>query len=104
MPIHLTWKSIVGFLAMASGVITAITTSSTTLPHNVEVVLIAAGGVILAVERYADAIDNQTSANAPPPTVTAKSDPVLVAGVVQDSAVFGSTPPPTIAPTEPSAP
>lgn len=59
-----TWKGLIGLLALASSVVTALTVSPTTLPHNYEVALGVVGGVLLAVERWADAQDNQAATQA----------------------------------------
>lgn len=70
-----TWKGLIGLIAMLVGVIGALTASPGVLPRPVEQWLIAAGALLLVVERVADAIDNMVSQKAPtqpvdsPPTV-----------------------------------
>lgn len=80
-----TWKGLIGILTLLSGVVTALTVSPGTLPHNVEAWLIVVGGVLLAVERAMDAVDNYThqttqvaqSVTTPSPTLP---DPTTTGG------------------------
>ena len=60
-----TWKGLVGIVAMLVGVIGALTINPGTLPRSIEQWLIVAGGVLLAVERGMDAIDNLTTTKYP---------------------------------------
>jgi hypothetical protein len=65
MPIKLTWKSIAGACALLLGVIQPLVASNA-LPASTSATLVAVGGIILAVERAADAWDHRTDVNAPP--------------------------------------
>lgn len=74
LPIKVTWKSIVGFVTLASGAITQ-AVATNVLPGGASKVLIAVGGVLLAFERIADAIDYRSdsqfnSAPGVPPAAT----------------------------------
>lgn len=77
MPIKLTWKSISGVLAILAGAISA--AAGAGLPNSVNLVLISIGGVIVAAERVADALDYQTSTNAAVAVTTAPKVPSPVA-------------------------
>lgn len=63
MPVKLTWKSVVGFLSMLLGIITAATASGVFTGQE-QAILIGVGGFIVAVERLADAFDHQTDTQA----------------------------------------
>lgn len=63
-----TWKGLTGLISMLVGIITA---AEGVLPGSARNTLIAVGAALLAVERYADSIDNQTASTASPPTHTA---------------------------------
>ena len=84
-----SWKSIVGFLSMLSGVVTAVTVGPHTLPPAVETALVAAGGVILTVERWAEAVETATGTRPKVTrtvvTTTTSTAPVPVAGTVAGS-------------------
>lgn len=69
MPLKFTWKSVSGVLAMLAGAVTAAAHAG--LPMSVSAILIAIGGVIVAVERVADAYDNRVAALTPRPTLPA---------------------------------
>ena len=85
-----SWKSVVGFLSMLSGVVTAVTVGPHTLPPAVETALVASGGVILAVERWAEAVETATGTRPKVTrtvvtTTTSSTTPVPVTGSVADS-------------------
>jgi hypothetical protein len=64
MPIKLTWKSVVGFLSMLGGSLTAANLSGFHLPANVSATLVGIGGAIVLVERLADSKDYATDGGA----------------------------------------
>lgn len=68
MKIKWTWKSVVAVCAMVAGALTA---SEGVVPGSAATGLAVAGGIILAVERYAEAQDNAVAnGTTVPPTVT----------------------------------
>jgi hypothetical protein len=74
MPIKVTWKSITGALSLLAGVVSSLNAIHG-LPSNVSTALVAIGGVILAAERIADALDNATSSKAKLPITRQGSKP-----------------------------
>lgn len=61
MPIKLTWKSIVGLVSLLAGAITSGAITPATVGGGTPGRILAAiGGVLLAFERIADAIDYKT--------------------------------------------
>ena len=64
MPIKLTWKSVVGFLSMLGGSLTAANLSGFHLPASVSATLVGIGGAIVLVERLADSKDYATDGGA----------------------------------------
>jgi hypothetical protein len=63
MPIKLTWKSILGVLSMVAGALTAAVSQANALhlPASVSAGLVAVGGIVVAAERIADALDYKTT-------------------------------------------
>jgi hypothetical protein len=72
-----TWKGLIGIIAMLIGVIGALTASPGTLPRPVEQWLIAAGALLLTIERVADAIDNMVSQKTSTPSVDTPTPPTV---------------------------
>jgi hypothetical protein len=64
VPIKLTWKSVVGFLSMLGGSLTAANLSGFHLPAPVSATLVGIGGAIVLVERLADSKDYATDGGA----------------------------------------
>lgn len=72
MPIKLTWKSVIAVCALALSLISA-ALSSHLFPVSVSTALAPASVILLAFERYAEAIDNKTAVNAPTPVTPVPS-------------------------------
>ena len=56
-----TWKGLVGLVSLAAGVVTSLTAAPGTLPAGLEKYLIPVGAGLLAVERWADTVDNRVA-------------------------------------------
>lgn len=63
MKVKVTWKSIAGFCVLVTGIITA-ASGTGVLPKNVEAAMVVVGGVVLGLERLADAMDNKVAVQA----------------------------------------
>ena len=64
-----TWKGLIGLLAFGAGAVTSVVNSNV-LPAHTNAVLLSTGGVLLAVERVADAMDFKNSTPGHPAEMT----------------------------------
>ncbi len=63
MHVKVTWKSIVSFCVLVTGVISA-ASGTGVLPKQVEAAMVVIGGLALGLERLAEAMDNQVAVKA----------------------------------------